>query len=110
LGDRVRFGVEGQYNRKVSGDGNKVADSSRFAVDVAPGADQAIRISTRRKILPGLDEADDSRFAAHAVDWSGATGAGSRASVSARLISQSNLILSQAPNLFARDSRAFEVM
>ena len=46
VGSKVRFGVEGQYSRSVSEDGLKVGDSSHLALDVHPGSDQSIRIST----------------------------------------------------------------
>jgi hypothetical protein len=109
VGEAVRFGVEGQYARSV-GEDTRSGDSSRIALDLAPGADQSFRVSTRRKILPRDDDSDPSRFAAHSLDWSGATGANSQASVSARLVSQSNLIASgPAADLFAHATRAFEV-
>jgi len=110
LGDSVRFGMEGQYSRSM-GDDAHVGDSSHLALDVAPGAEQTFHVSTRRKVLPRDDEpGDPSRFAAHSLDWSGATGASSQASVSARLVSQSNLIASgPAADLFAHATRAFEV-
>jgi hypothetical protein len=110
LGDAVRFGVEGQYARSV-GEDARAGDSSRIALDLAPGADQSFHVSTRRKVLPRDDDpSDPSRFAAHSLDWSGATGANSQASVSARLVSQSHLIASgPVANLFAPETRAFEV-
>jgi hypothetical protein len=110
VGDSVRFGVEGQYSRSM-GDDARIGDSSRLALDVTPGAEQTFHVSTRRKVLPRDDDpGDPSRFAAHSLDWSGATGASSQASVSARLVSQSNLIArGPAADLFARATRAFEV-
>jgi hypothetical protein len=110
VGESVRFGVEGQYSRTV-GEDARAGDSSRLALDLAPGAEQSFHVTTRRKVLPRDDDpGDPSRFAAHSIDWSGATGAGSQASISARLVSQSNLIASgPAADLFAHATRAFEV-
>jgi hypothetical protein len=111
VGDAVRFGVEGQYSRSVGVEDARAGDSSRLALDLAPGAEQTFRVATRRKVLPRDDETEDaSRFTAHSLDWTGATGARSQASVSARLMSQSNLVgTGPAADLFARTTRALEV-
>ncbi|MEO6323743.1 MAG: hypothetical protein ABIT01_12055 [Thermoanaerobaculia bacterium] len=110
MGESVRWGVEGQYQRLASQDGRASGDSSRVSLDVAPGRDQNIRVSSRRQVLPWAD-ADSSRFSSQAVDWSGATGDRSHASVSARLMSQSNLVQKgPASELFARTSNEFEVL
>ncbi|HEV8269169.1 MAG TPA: carboxypeptidase-like regulatory domain-containing protein, partial [Thermoanaerobaculia bacterium] len=108
----VKFGVEGQYSRLSADGGSFGGDASRFALDVAPASEQSIRLSSRRQTLPRSEsEEDASRFAAHAVDWNGATGDTSRASVSARLVSQSNLddVLPAAEAL-TRATNAFEVL
>jgi hypothetical protein len=110
MGESVRWGVEGQYRRLASLNGQASGDSSRVSLDVAPGPDQSIRVSSRQQVLPGADS-DASRFSSQAVDWSGATSDRSHASVSAHLISQSNLLQnSPASELFARTSNAFEVL
>jgi hypothetical protein len=110
VGKSLRWGVEGQYSHSLVGDGSRGAgDSSRLAVDVVPGSDQSIHLSSRRHTLPQDDA--ESRFSAHAVDWSGVMSDRSQASVSARLISQSDLLRSGlAADLFARSSNAFEVL
>lgn len=106
LGGRLRWGLEGEYSRVSSG-GIHLGDASRLALDVAPTDNQAIRISSRRQILDG---ASDTRFSAHGVDWSGSLGGGSRASVSARVLSQTNLASSVAVDgLFTRAANAVEL-
>ena len=110
MGESVRWGIEGQYRRLASQNGQASGDSSRVSLDVTPGPDQSIRVSSRRQVLPWADS-DASRFSSQAVDWSGATGDRSHASVSARLIAQSNLLQKgPASDLFARSSNAFEVL
>jgi len=106
LGGRFRWGLEGEYSRVSSG-GTRLGDASRLALDVAPTDNQAIRISSRRQILDG---ASDTRFSAHGVDWSGSLGDGSRASVSARVLSQANLASSvPVDGLFTRAANAVEL-
>lgn len=101
-----RWGVGGEY-RRLEGDDGGLGNASHLTVDVAPG-NQSIRLSARDQRLE-LDD-DPALFAAQAIDWSGAMGDRSRASVSARLVTESNL-LSRGPvsDLFARASNAFEV-
>lgn len=109
LGPSVRWGIDGQYRRLGTGDeGGALGNASRVTLDVAPG-DQSIRVSARRQTVSPAGD-DPAQFAAQGVDWSAATGERSRASVSARLVSESNLLQKGlVADLFARSSNAFEV-
>lgn len=132
LGERLRWGVEGEYHLLAAQGGVRAGDASAVALEidsVVPGAPPApspdaysrppdvsdqrrssLRLSSRRQSLAGIDTAE-SRFAAHAVDWTMPTGRTSEASVSARLVSQANLHAGSAgASLFAAASDAFEVL
>jgi hypothetical protein len=109
LGESVRWGVEGAYSRLLPADGFRTGDASSLAVDVQDGPGQNLHLSTQRQSRP-LDDADSSRFAAHAVDWTGATGERSRASLSARLVSQNRAFTDgPAADLFANSSDTLDV-
>ncbi len=90
IGERVRWGVDGRYIRLDASDGATAGDASRFAVNVAAGDSQNLQLTTQRQIRL-LGDSDPERFSAQSLDWSAATGERSRANVSARLVSQSNL-------------------
>jgi len=108
LGESFRWGVEGQYSRASYLDSG-AGDASKFAVDVDPGGNQRIRLSTRRQKF-SVDQEEDGRFTSHGLYWSGSTGGESQASVSARVSSQSRFLKSgPAPELFARDSNDIDV-
>ena len=108
-GESLRWGLGGQYSHLTPTEGTRSGDASQFALEVAAGSSQTFHVSTRRQNLP-IDEADASRFATHSMDWSGATGERSRASVSARVISESHLFRSgPAADLFARESSSVDV-
>ncbi len=122
LGERFRWGVEGAFDRLANPAGGAAGDGQRFAVEIggAPPSGRAsatdslplLRLATRRQNLP-LDAiaGEESRYSAHSVDATLPTGASSSATVSARLVSQSNFgVTSPADSLFARDSRAVEVL
>jgi hypothetical protein len=109
LGGSVRWGVEGQYSRLLPADGFGTGDASSVAVDVKDGTSQNLHLSTQRQSRL-LDEADSSRFAAHSVDWTGATGERSQASLSARLVSQNRAFTDgPAADLFANSSDTLDV-
>lgn len=109
FGTEMSWGVEGRYSRLTAPEGRKAADASELAVAFVPARDQAIRISTRRQLLPG-DGPAEPRFSAHSLDWSGPVSERSRASVSARLTSQANVLQSGlAREHFSRASSALEV-
>jgi hypothetical protein len=108
-GESLRWGFGGQYSHLVPLEGTRTGDASQIAVDVAAGSTQMFHVSTRRQNLP-IDDVDTSRFATHSVDWSGAMGERSNASVSARVISESRVFQSgPAADLFARDSSTVDV-
>lgn len=109
LGESFRWGLEGQYRRLASPNRTEGGDASRVSLDLASGFDQSIRVSSRRQVLPA-NESDPSRFSAQAVDWSGSTGDRSHASVSARLVSESNLLQKgPAGDLFSHSSNELNV-
>lgn len=108
LGAGVRWDASGQYARLADLSGEKTGDASRVALDVSAGSSQSVRISTRRQSLSA--DADATRFAAHALDWTGSVSENAQAAVSARVISQSRLLATgPAADLFARDSDAVDV-
>lgn len=110
VGSSLHWGLEGQYSRADFQDRQGTGDASRLALDLDSGADQRIRLSTRRQFVP-RDENLASRYAAHGVDWTGSTGDRSSASISARMSSQSNLpVTGPVAELFSRASSAFEVL
>ncbi|MBK9967310.1 MAG: carboxypeptidase regulatory-like domain-containing protein [Holophagales bacterium] len=109
LGGGVRWGLSGEYERVMSQSGETLGGASSVALDLLPSAGQSIRVSSRRSEIPSF-EAADARLDAHSVDWSASRDNGSRASVSARLLSHRNLepaALSKA--LFHREGSALEV-
>ncbi len=110
VGGSGRWGMEGRYSRLSSSEGGYAADASRLAVELAPSRDQEIRVAGRRQKLQG-DEPDPSRLSSYSVDWSGSIGVRSRGSVSARLISHSNLRDDGvAAAFFAPSANVFEVL
>lgn len=110
VGSSLRWGLEGQYSRADFRDKQGSGNASRLALDLDSGADQRIRLSTRRQFVT-RDEIVAARYSAHGVDWSGATGDRSQASVSARVSSQSNLpVTGPVAELFSRSANAFEVL
>jgi hypothetical protein len=109
LGGSVRWDVEGQYSRLLPTEGFRTGDASSVALDLQDGNRQNLHLSTQRQSRP-LDEADSSRFSAHAVNWTGATGERSQASLSARLVSQNRAFTDgPAADLFANSSDTLDV-
>jgi hypothetical protein len=108
LGSSTSWGLEGQY-RRLGGEDGSLGNASRLSIDVAP-PDQAFHVSARSQCMGPSGGEDPARFETQAIDWSAATGARSRASVTAQLVSETNL-LQRGPvaELFARASNAFEV-
>ena len=108
LGPGVHWGASGQYARLADLSGDKTGDASRIALDLSAGTSQTVHISTRQQSL--LADVDPARFSAHALDWSGSVSANAQASVSARVVTQSNLLTTgPAGDLFARNSDAVDV-
>ncbi len=104
IGERVRWGLDGRYSRLDTADGGSGGDAARFGVNLAAGDSQTLHLATERQVRT-VDETDPQRFSAHTLDWSAATGQRSQASVSARLVSQSNAFRQGAAgDLFARTS------
>jgi hypothetical protein len=109
LGGSLRWNLDGRYSRLSAPDGGASGDASRLAFDLAAGDQQNLRFATRRQVRV-LDESESARFSAHALDWTAATGVGSQASVSARLVTQSNAFQQgAAADLFARSSDVVDV-
>lgn len=109
LGSGVRWGLSGEYDRVMSQSGETLGGASSVALDLLPSAGQSIRVSSRRSEIPSL-EAADARLDAHSVDWTASRDNGSRASVSARLLSHRNLESAALPKaLFHREGSALEV-
>lgn len=109
LGGGVRWGLSGEYDRVISQSGETVGGASSVALDLLPAEGQSIRVSSRRSEIPSFESAD-ARLDAHAVDWTANRGDGSRASVSARLLSHRNLEPAALPTaLFHREGSALEV-
>lgn len=104
IGERLRWGVDGRYSRLDAGDGVSGGDASRFDVSLSAGDSQNLHLTTERQVRL-LDENDPERFAAQTLDWSASTGERSQASVTARLVSQSNAFRQGAVGaLFAQAS------
>ena len=109
LGGNLRWGVDGRYSRLGPAEGLAAGDASRLALDLSAGDTQNLRLATRRQVQI-LDESDVSRFSAHSLDWSAITGLHSQASVSARLVTQTNAFgQGPAADLFARASDTVDV-
>lgn len=109
LGGGVRWGLTGEYDRVLSQAGDTVGGASSVALDLLPSEGQSIRVSSRRSEIPSLESAD-ARLDAHSVDWTASRNNGSRASVSARLLTHRNLeptSLQRAP--FHQEGSALEV-
>ena len=109
LGGSVRWGVDGRYSRLDAPDGGNAGDASRVALDLSAGDRQNLHLATRREVWL-VDESDPARFVAHTLDWAGATGVRSEASLSARLVTQSNAFRrGAAADLFAASSDEMDV-
>ncbi len=109
LGGSLEWGLSGEYDRVLSPAGDRLGGASRVALDVLPAAGQSIRVSTRRSDLPGPD-GPDARVDTHSVDWAAQGAGGSRASVSARMLSHRNLEPSSLHSpLFAGDASTVDV-
>lgn len=109
LGGGVKWGLSGEYDRVMSDAGERLGGAASVALDVLPSDGQSIRVSSRRSEIPGL-ESSDARLDAHTVDWAANRKNGSRASVSARLLSHRNLEPASLPKaLFRREGSALEV-
>lgn len=108
IGERLHWGVDGRYSRLEAAAGAPAGDASRFDVNLAAGDSQNLHLATQRQVRL-LEENDPERFAAHTLDWSASTGERSHASVTARLVSQSNAFRQGAArDLFARASDEME--
>jgi hypothetical protein len=109
LGESVRWGVDGSYSRLDAPAGGSEGDAARVALDLSAGDRQNLRLATQRDVW-FAEESDAARFAAQTLDWVGAMGERSRASVSARLITQSNAFRQgPAADFFARSSDETDV-
>jgi hypothetical protein len=109
LGGGVQWGLSGEYDRVLSAAGQSLGAASRVALDVLPSDRQSIRVSTQRSDLPSL-AGPEARFDAHSVDWAARAGSGSRASVSARILTHRNLERANLHTpLFGEDGSALEV-
>ena len=109
LGGGVRWDLSGEYDRVMSQGGEMLGGASSVALDLLPSESQSIRVSSRRSEIPSLDSAD-ARLDSHSVDWTASRNNGSRASVSARLLSHRNLEFAALPKaLFHQQGSALEV-
>ena len=109
LGGGVRWGLSGEYDRVLSQAGDTVGGASSVALDLLPSEGQSIRVSSRRSEIPSLESAD-ARLDAHSVDWTASRNNGSRASVSARLLTHRNLEPASLQRaLFHQEGSALEV-
>ena len=109
LGGGVRWGLSGEYDRVMSQGGEMLGGASSVALDLLPSESQSIRVSSRRSEIPSLDRAD-ARLDSHSVDWTASRNNGSRASVSARLLSHRNLEFAALPKaLLHSEGSALEV-
>ena len=109
LGGGVRWGLSGEYDRVMSQGGEMLGGASSVALDILPSGSQSIRVSSRRSEIPSLESAD-ARLDAHSVDWTASRNNGSRASVSARVLTHRNLEpASLQKALFHQEGSALEV-
>lgn len=109
LGKDASWGLSGEFDRLTAAGGEQVGRTSRVALDVLPARGHSIHVSSRRSELPSFDS-PDARLDAHSVDWAAEPGRGSRASVSARLVSHRNLEPALLPTpLFRGEGRALAV-
>lgn len=109
LGGGVKWGISGAYDRVTSAAGDRLGGAARVALDVLPGEGHSIRVSSRRSDIPSF-ESPDARLDAHSVDWDASSRMGSKASVSARILSHRNLEPAHLSSpLFRRDGSALEV-
>ncbi len=109
LGKDATWGLSGEFDRLTAADGEQVGRTSRVALDVLPARGHSIHVSSRRSELASFDS-PDARLDAHSVDWAAEPGGGSRASVSARLVSHRNLEPALLPTpLFRGEGRALAV-
>ncbi len=109
LGKDATWGLSGEFDRLTAAGGEQVGRTSRVALDVLPARGHSIHVSSRRSELPSFDS-PDARLDAHSVDWAAEPGRGSRASVSARLVSHRNLEPALLPTpLFRGEGRALAV-
>ncbi len=109
LGKDATWGLSGEFDRLTAAGGEQLGRTSRVALDVLPARGHSIHVSSRRSELPSFDS-PDARLDAHSVDWAAEPGRGSRASVSARLVSHRNLEPALLPTpLFRGEGRALAV-
>lgn len=109
LGGGVKWGLSGEYDRVMSAAGERLGDAARVALDLLPAEGHSIRLSSHRSEIPSADS-PDGLLASHSVDWAASPGQGSRASVSARILSHRNLDPTALPTpLFHGEGRALEV-
>ncbi len=108
LGKDATWGLSGEFDRLTAAGGEQVGRTSRVALDVLPARGHSIHVSSRRSELPSFDS-PDARLDAHSVDWAAEPGSGSRASVSARLVSHRNLEPALPTAFFRADGRALAV-
>ncbi|MHB8799334.1 MAG: carboxypeptidase-like regulatory domain-containing protein [Thermoanaerobaculia bacterium] len=108
LGKDATWGLSGEFDRLTAAGGEQLGRTSRVALDVLPARGHSIHVSSRRSELPSFDS-PDARLDAHSVDWAAEPGRGSRASVSARLVSHRNLEPTLPTPLFQGEGRALAV-
>ncbi|MCK6682087.1 MAG: carboxypeptidase-like regulatory domain-containing protein [Thermoanaerobaculia bacterium] len=122
LGRSYQWGLEGEYQSVSALKGADQSGITRFALEIAPSSTSSpgtdplpaapwnpqVRLETRRQAL--TQDTEDLRFSEHRVDCLLPSGGGSSAGVSARLISQENLVAhGPVSELFARQSDALEI-
>ncbi len=108
LGKDATWGLSGEFDRLTAAGGEQLGRTALVAVDVLPARGHSIHVSSRRSELPSFDHRD-ARLDAHSVDWAAEPALGSRASVSARLVSHRNLEPALPTPLFRGEGRALAV-
>lgn len=119
FGEGLRWGLEGTYSQVSAEGGPGSGDVSEIAVEVGGsamspvrGADAAssLRLASRQQSLETAPDVDETRLTAHSLEWSMPTGSQAEAGVSARYVTQANLVArGVAADLFARTANALEV-
>lgn len=119
LGEGLHWGLEGTYSQVSAQGGPGSGDISEISVElggsaISPvrGADasSSLRLASRQQSLDTAPDVDETRFTAHSFEWSMPTGSRAEAGVSARYVSQANLLTrGVAADVFARSANAFEV-